>query len=230
MTISGPIIHYGSTESTQVEAKKTLAGVHWTTDQTAGKGRFDRQWYAEPGQSLAVSIAFPEYRGFAKPYLIGMWICLMLATEFDLRLQWPNDLVVNRKKVCGVLTEIVDGVPVVGFGINVGAMSFPLELAERASSLANEGRMVGTPIEVFERVMVMISGMEPVPEDWSPMADRWSELDDTKGKIFRLQDGRVGISEGISDQGELIWNDHGSTQLVTCADALWGFNSEIETN
>jgi BirA family biotin operon repressor/biotin-[acetyl-CoA-carboxylase] ligase len=230
MTLNGPIVHYLESASTQIEAKKTLNGVHWTTKQTAGKGRFDRQWYAEPGRSLAVSIAFPEYRGFAKPYLISMWICLAIAEEFDLGIQWPNDLVLNRKKVCGVLTEVVEGVPVVGFGINVGRMNFPIEIADRASSLANEGRLVGTPIEVLERIILKINEIEPVPQNWQGMDEKWRRFDETPGKIFKLQDGRVGVAEGISEDGELIWNNHGEYEMVTCADALWGFNSIVETN
>ncbi len=230
MILSGPITHYLQTPSTQDEAKRALTGVHWTTDQTDGKGRFDRQWYSEPGRSLAVSIALPEYKDFAKPYLIGMWICLALAQEFDLRVQWPNDLVIDRKKVCGVLTEVIEGIPFIGFGINVGLMNFPADIAYRASSLSNEGRLVGTPVEVFERVILMLDGLGPVPETWAEMAENWNLIDETKGKIFKLQDGRMGIAEGVSNQAELIWNDHGTFEMVTCADALWGFNRDFETN
>jgi BirA family biotin operon repressor/biotin-[acetyl-CoA-carboxylase] ligase len=230
MILSGPITHYLQTPSTQDEAKLTLTGVHWTTNQTAGKGRFDRQWYSEPGRSLAVSIALPEYKEFAKPYLIGMWFCLALAQEFDLRVQWPNDLVIDRKKVCGVLTEVIEGVPIIGFGINVGLMNFPTEIAYRASSLANEGRLIGTPVEVFERIILMLNSLGPVPSTWAEMAENWNLIDETKGKIFKLQDGRMGIAEGVSNQAELIWNDHGKFEMVTCADALWGFNKDFETN
>ena len=177
-----------------------------------------------------MSIALPENRGFAKPYLVAMWITLALAVEFDLRVQWPNDLVLNGKKVCGVLTEIVDGVPVIGFGFNIGRMTFPPEITHRASSFLNEGREVGTAVEVLERVVLMLTELEPAPESWSAMAEKWSAFDDTKGKLFRLQDGRLGTAEGISELGELIWNAHGHFEMVTCADALWGFNCEIETN
>jgi biotin-[acetyl-CoA-carboxylase] ligase BirA-like protein len=230
MILSGPIVHYLQSDSTQTEAKKTLSGVRWTTDQTAGKGRFDRQWYSEPGRSLAVSVALPSYRTFAKPYLIGMWICLALATEFDLKVQWPNDLVLNGKKVCGVLTEVIDGVPVVGFGINVGVMTFPKEITERATSLANEGRLVGTSVEMMERVVLMLNELAEVPTSWSEIAPRWSAFDATPGKVFKLQDGRVGIAESISDEGELVWNHDGTRELVTCADALWGFNLVAEAD
>ena len=225
MILSGPIVHYESTESTQNEAKRILSGVHWTTNQTAGKGRFNRKWYSEPGRSLAVSIAFPEYQGSAKPHLISIWICLALAEEFDLRVQWPNDLVLNHKKVCGVLTEVIEGIPIVGFGMNVGLMSFPDELKPRASSLRNEGLRVGTPVEVLERIIRKIHELEGVPSQWGGLDEKWRKFDETLGKLFRLQDGRTGIADGVSEDGELIWNDRGDYEIVTCADALWGAES-----
>ena len=49
--------------------------------------------------------------------------------------------------------------------------------------------------------------------------------DDVDGE----QDGRVGIAEGITEEGELVWNHNGTFEIVTCADALWGFNSEVES-
>jgi BirA family biotin operon repressor/biotin-[acetyl-CoA-carboxylase] ligase len=229
MTLSGPITYYPSLESTQIEAKKSLTGIHWTTDQTAGKGRFDRQWYSEPDKSLAVSIALPEYRNWQRPYLIGMWVSLGIAELLDLRVQWPNDLVLNRKKVCGVLTEVIEGIPVIGFGINIGEMVFPEEIRRRASSLRNEGRVAGTPIQLFEQIIQMLNNLEPMPETWDDMSGKWRQFDETKGKIFKHQDGRVGIAEGVSEDAELIWNDHGHFEKVTCADALWGFNVDFQT-
>jgi hypothetical protein len=64
-----------------------------------------------------------------------------------------------------------------------------------------------------------------MPESWDDMSVKWRQLDETKGKIFKLQDGRIGIAEGVSDDAELIWNDQGQYEKVTCADALWGFNT-----
>lgn len=228
MKIGQPIVHFLTIESTQDEAKRHLKGVYWTTDQTAGRGRFDRTWYSEPGKSLAVSIALPEYKNFPKPFLISIWICLGLAEAFDLKVQWPNDLVVNKKKVCGILTEIIDGVPVVGIGMNVGKMTFPEDLALRGSSLANEDHLHITTNQAFEKLMMTIERLPAVPGVWEAIEEKWRLYDDTDGKIFRLHDGRVGIAEGISDAGELIWNGRGEYEIVTFAEALWGPQPEGE--
>ncbi|MBS1728695.1 MAG: biotin--[acetyl-CoA-carboxylase] ligase [Armatimonadetes bacterium] len=225
MTLSGPVVYLPSVHSTQDEIKKTLTGLVWTTDQTAGRGRFDRKWHSEAGKGLAVSIAFPEYRGFARPYLISMWICLGLAEEFGLRIQWPNDLVLNRKKVSGVLTEVVDEVPVVGIGINVGPMTFPEELSLRATSFANEGHLLASIDEVFSRFLSVLERLPAVPSTWAGVEPTWQRFDDTEGKVFRLHDGRVGIARGISSEGELIWSGDGGEQRVPFAEALWGVSA-----
>jgi BirA family biotin operon repressor/biotin-[acetyl-CoA-carboxylase] ligase len=227
MKLSEPIAHYLQTSSTQDEAKKALSGIHWTTDQTAGKGRFDRQWYSEPEQSLAVSIALPNLRMHPKPYLIGMWIGLALAEALELKVQWPNDLILNGKKVCGILSEVTEGIPIIGFGLNVGKMTFPSEISNRATSLANEGIQIGNPTEVFDQILKLLGSLDEPPHSWPEMAKRWQAFDATPGKIFKLQDGRVGIADGISNEAELIWNHHGHYEMVTCADALWGINNSI---
>ncbi|HLO99351.1 MAG TPA: biotin--[acetyl-CoA-carboxylase] ligase [Fimbriimonas sp.] len=226
MNITGPTIHYVTTTSTQAEAKAVLDGVHWTTNQTEGRGRFDRVWYSEPGNSLAVSICFPSLKGHPKPFLIGMSIALKLAETFDLKLQWPNDLLVGKHKVAGILTEVVNGVPIVGIGLNVGPMRFPEEIAHRATSLANAGRDVQDPARVCDAIIEAINSISAIPENWSELKSRWMERDMTEGKLFRTQDDQVGIAIGISDEGELLWNSRGEFRIVSAADALWGPDTE----
>lgn len=224
MTLSGPVVEYPSIGSTQDEARRLLTGIHWTTDQTAGRGRFDRVWHAEPGQSVAVSLALPAYQGFEKPYLIGMWVGLAVAEEFDLGIQWPNDLVLNGKKVSGLLTEIVDGVPIVGIGINVGRIEFPPALSERATSFANEDHLHLSANAVFDRLVDCLRRADEVPSEWSEISLKWQQFDRTKGKVFRLQDGPVGMAKGVSSEGELLLDVGGEVRTVPVAEALWGAN------
>ncbi len=225
MTLSGPVTEYPAIGSTQDEARRLLTGIHWTTDQTAGRGRFDRVWHAEPGQSLAASIALPFYHGFLKPYLIGMWVGLAVAEEFNLGIQWPNDLVLNGKKVSGLLTEIVDGVPIVGIGINVGRIEFPPSLAERATSLANEGHELLSAQDAFSRLLHRLEEVGEVPGEWGAIEPKWRLYDRTAGKVFRLQDGPIGIAKGVSSEGELLLDVGGTIRTVPVAEALWGANA-----
>jgi len=93
--------------------------------QTAGKGRLDRRWDAPPGVNLLVSILFHEVP--AHPSELTRRIALAAATAsrelagVDVRLKWPNDLLVDERKLAGILAErAASGDVVVGLGLNVG--------------------------------------------------------------------------------------------------------------
>lgn len=222
MNITGSINHYETTTSTQHEAKFHLDGVHWTSDQTAGKGRFDRVWHSEKDKSVAVSIALPAYKNHPKPFLVGMSIAVAIADKFRLQIQWPNDLVLGKKKVGGILTEIVHGIPVVGIGLNLGAMSFPTEIDTKATSLVNEGHEELAPAQALQLMVDAIKAFEPMPNSWTELKARWMKFDTTEGKVFQTQDETIGIAIGISDEGELLWNSRGEFRILSVAEALWG--------
>ena len=224
MTLSEPVVYYDSVQSTQDEARRELTGIHWTSNQTAGRGRFDRLWHAELESSLAVSIALPDLRDHPRPYLIGMWLGLALADLLDTQIQWPNDLVIGGKKVCGILTEVVDQVPIVGIGINIGPMNFPKELAVRATSLVDSGHPRTTPLALFEKVIAEFRDLPDVPDTWQGMEEKWYRFDATEGKIFRTQSGKMGIAKGLSSSGELVLETPDGETTVSVAEALWGAN------
>lgn len=100
-----------------------------TSDQTAGRGRLGRTWTTPPGSSLAVSVLVrvpdvpPASRGWI-PLVAGAAMTRAVAAQLrgvhDVGLKWPNDVLVDGLKVCGILAEAVGGsdVVVIGSGIN----------------------------------------------------------------------------------------------------------------
>lgn len=94
--------------------------------QTAGRGRLGRSWVAPPGRAITVSVLLrpPQGRRLAQVSLVG-GLAAAEAVEEELgfwrsaQIKWPNDVMVNRRKVAGVLAEAHDGVVVLGIGINV---------------------------------------------------------------------------------------------------------------
>lgn len=94
--------------------------------QTAGRGRLGRSWVAPPGTAITVSVLLrpPQDRKLAQVSLLG-GLAAAEAVEEELELwrssqiKWPNDVMVNRRKVAGVLAEARDGTVVLGIGINV---------------------------------------------------------------------------------------------------------------
>lgn len=141
--------HFDSLDSTQNKAFDLIEkGEHLpffvTTDmQTAGRGRLDRQWYFEKNKSLAVSIALsvPSEKISGLSLVVGL-ACLDVLNRDDLRLKWPNDIMMNESKVGGVLIESKihdrDAVVVVGIGLNL------------ASFEGSEYQSINTSLNVFQ--------------------------------------------------------------------------------
>ena len=122
--------------------------------QTAGKGRRGRVWKSPEGTSVSMSLLlYPDLEPAKAPMLtIVMGLAVVQGVQralgVDTRIKWPNDAVLNGKKLCGILTEMsaqIDYINyvVIGTGINVNQTEFPEEIAEIATSLAIE---MGHPV------------------------------------------------------------------------------------
>lgn len=177
---AGKTVHFvKETDSTNILAK-TLAregAPHGTLAvaefQTAGRGRLERRWSAPEGSSAMMTLLLrPEFEPqYASMLTLVMGLSVAQAVEriglsgagFDVQIKWPNDVVVSRKKICGILTEMgVRGTQisyvVIGAGINVNTKEFPGELADKATSLYLEGgqeldrsHVIGLVMECFEK-------------------------------------------------------------------------------
>ena len=114
--------------------------------QTAGRGRLDRRWEAPPGSSLLMSMLFRPPRSVTHLNLVNAAAGIAASDAcnevagFRPLLKWPNDVVVDDRKLAGILAEVVGQAVVVGIGLNVNWPSpLPPELADTATA-ANLGR------------------------------------------------------------------------------------------
>lgn len=114
--------------------------------QTAGKGRLGRTWQAPAGQGIWCSLLLRPALAPDKAPLMTLCAALAMAqavakeTSLAPKIKWPNDLVVNGKKVCGILLEMAGDLDqiefiVVGTGLNTGLDAFPSDLKDKATSL-----------------------------------------------------------------------------------------------
>jgi BirA family transcriptional regulator, biotin operon repressor / biotin---[acetyl-CoA-carboxylase] ligase len=110
--------------------------------QTAGRGRLGRAWTAPPGTALLCSVLLrpPAGSRIAQLSLVGGLAAAQTveaALQRPAQLKWPNDVLVDGRKVAGVLAEARDGVVVVGVGLNVNqtAAELPAEARIQAASL-----------------------------------------------------------------------------------------------
>ena len=136
------------------------------------------------------------------------------ALGVDTRIKWPNDAVLNGKKLCGILTEMsaqIDYINyvVIGTGINVNQTEFPEEIAEIATSLAIE---MGHPVNRAKIVAAVLEAFEENYEkfleagDLSALQEAYEAVLANKDQPVRVlaKEPYEGVARGITDGGELL--------------------------
>jgi BirA family biotin operon repressor/biotin-[acetyl-CoA-carboxylase] ligase len=122
-----PYLYEVECESTQellLGSGLSEGAVAVTEHQTAGRGRLGRDWEAPPGSSILASILLqpPAERPLPELSLVAAVAAaeaVELATGLAAQVKWPNDVMLNRRKVAGIISEVSGGTVVVGIGINV---------------------------------------------------------------------------------------------------------------
>lgn len=194
--------------------------------QTAGRGRFDRRWFSGPGSSLAATWIAREYADHSQPWLVGMAVAAAAAGALHCQLQWPNDLMLEGKKLGGILTEVVTDpegkrVPLIGIGINLSDQELPPEVADQAICLSQHRPGVYDPIEMLRNILGRLQ-LIPEPESWQCLSKIWALFDNTSGKKYRLHSSESAIGIGIGPEGELLCSVDGETRSVMAAEAILG--------
>ena len=221
------VVFFEETGSTNEEAKvlaeKGLPhGTLVVADsQTLGKGRRGRSWHTPKGTSIAMSLILkpkfkPEYASMLT-LLQAMAVAKAIEEVCDLKAQikWPNDVLVNEKKVCGILTEMhlektaISSV-IIGTGINVNQESFPDEISHIATSLKIEKNVSQSREVLLERICELFEVyfdrfMET--KDLSGILEEYNTHLISKGRIVKVLDPKgefEGEALGINSFGELL--------------------------
>jgi BirA family biotin operon repressor/biotin-[acetyl-CoA-carboxylase] ligase len=186
------IVHYFRIDSTNAVALKLAAdgAEHGTVvvaeEQTAGRGRLGRVWFSEKSSGIYTSIILrPPLAPAAAPVLTLMTglaarKAVSTVTGLNVDIRWPNDLLINGKKVCGILTEMsaeVDRIHavVLGIGINVNHSTMPAALEEIATSLRMEAHRTISRVQVLVTLlkeierhyqMLLKDGNAAITERW----------------------------------------------------------------
>lgn len=203
-----------------------------TEEQTSGKGRRGRSWSASRGSNVMMTLLLrpqirPEHAS-RLTLLMAMAVAgaVKRVTGLEAGIKWPNDVVVNGKKVCGILTEMdteVDYINhvVIGTGINVNQEEFPEEISRTAGSLCQAlGRKVSRS-ELAAAVLEELEGIYETflkTEDLSALREQYNAICVNCGHEIRvLEPGHeyTGTTDGINEKGELVVRkDSGETVCV----------------
>ncbi len=202
-------------------------------EQTAGRGRRARAWYSSPGDGLYLSILFlPRSGSSARLPLIGLLAAIAIAETLIERgvagvdIKWPNDVLVNERKISGVLAEAVSAGEqsprlVLGVGVNLNHRFFPPELSETATSLAIE---TGKQIVVEEFRDQLFEKIAQWYEIWrrgdsASIIERWRRLSTyARGQrvVVTLEDEKlIGVTDGLTETGALrLVTDGGDVRTI----------------
>ncbi len=207
----------GSTNA--VVAARALAGepsglVVVAEAQTAGRGRLDRSWTSPPRAGLTLSVLvrpdLPPVRWPWLPLLTGLAVATALREQAGLEaeLKWPNDVLVDDRKLCGVLAEVPEpGAAVLGIGLNVTtrADELPADAPTRPTSVALAG---GSTTDRDTLMRAVLRSLGDVLADVDAARSVYRERCSTLGRSVRLQlpgDTSVeGVAQEVDDVGRLV--------------------------
>ena len=195
--------------------------------QTAGRGRLGRNWSSPAGTGIWMSLLITEVKNMSNisgiTLLAGLSVAETLNEYMSSKsalIKWPNDLVINGKKVCGILTELVSsgdsGSLIIGIGINACGREFPEELKDKATSILLEtGSVPDREKIVTDSVTRLTDMIKSYGETGSLefIRDRYQNLMVNRDKevVLSSQNGdfydNPYIARGVDEEGNLIVED-----------------------
>lgn len=215
------------TDSTNNDAKRCMeeGGAHGTLivaeRQTAGRGRRGKLWESPEGTAIYMTIGMKPEFAPDKVSMLTLVMALSVAQAIEEQsgleagIKWPNDVVVNKRKVCGILTEMILEAEyircvVTGVGINVNQPSMPEEIVQTATSLFIEKGEKLSRAALIESVMRHFENNYDCfigSLDLSELKEAYEARLANKDKLVRVLDPKgeyEGIARGIRCTGELI--------------------------
>jgi BirA family transcriptional regulator, biotin operon repressor / biotin---[acetyl-CoA-carboxylase] ligase len=227
----------GSTNSAAMTAaaEGALEGsVFLAEEQTAGRGRGVNTWQSERSSGIYCSAVLRPARPPSEVLVLSLAAGLavhaamqVIDSRIEVDLKWPNDLLIDGKKVCGILTEMNAEVTrvryaVVGIGINVNQKSFPKELAGEATSLRLTTGSEWSRVELAAALLKsldreyreLLTDTDARASILSRFAERSSWARGKKVRIEENGDSFEGITEGLDNRGFLKVRTANGVQTV----------------
>jgi BirA family transcriptional regulator, biotin operon repressor / biotin---[acetyl-CoA-carboxylase] ligase len=197
--------------------------------QTAGRGRLGRSWQAPPGTALLCSVLLrpPPGRRVAELSLVGGLAAaeaIERATSLAAQIKWPNDVMLNRRKVAGVLAEAADGAVVLGIGVNVNQTrdELPAGTTVPPGSLRTVDGVTRGRAPILAE---LLGALERAYDLWSEegldaIYDGLGARDFLRGRKVTV-DGEVGYGVAIDRSGRLEIDLGGERRLVESGEVLF---------
>lgn len=218
----------------QARAGAPSGSVLVSAHQSGGRGRLDRTWTAPPGTSLAISVLLrppaelPVMRWLWLPLLTGVAVvdAVTAATGLSAELKWPNDVLIDGRKLCGILSERIlsdDGASVViGMGVNTRLTADQVPVPT-ATSLA----LAGAEVDEQQLVIAILRAVGDWYRRWLDGEDFAAVLTERCGTVGRPvrvelvgQPAVIGEAIGIDAEGRLLVRTDGREQAFSAGDVV----------
>jgi len=216
------VVYYPSLTSTMEVAKQEAqrgaaeGTIVLADEQTAGRGRMKRAWLSPRGSIALSVILYPALANLPSLIMLSSLAVvgsIEAVTGLESQIKWPNDVLINGRKVCGILIESdVQGNTVnysiigIGLNVNLGVADFP-EILPIATSLSDElGRDVSR-LQVIRYLLVEIERLYLALSAGGSVYEEWRDNLVTLGKRVRVTGGEVtqeGVAESVTPDGSLL--------------------------
>lgn len=206
--------------------------------QSGGKGRMGRIWSSPPGTNLYSSVILrPTVKPYEAPQLtflsaVAVARAIEQTTQLKPEIKWPNDVLINGRKVAGLLNEMsaeTDGINfvILGIGVNLNmtAAQFPADLRTPATSLLLEQ---GHAVSRAQFAAAMLDELDRLYGDFltrgfGPVRDEWQRRCNANGREVSVSDGGAetlrGMFEGIDGDGAMLVRlPSGMVERILCGD------------
>ena len=206
-------------------------------EQTEGRGQLGRAWHSPKDLSLYISFSWRGSTADGLPATVSCAIAqaLRAACRVSANVRWPNDVVIDGKKVAGILVES-SGVPdvwIIGCGININNTSFPPDIAAIATSVLLESGDYTDIAEIEDAVIRCLdASLNRLERDgFAGMLHMWRQFDTTPGSLVRVRDDqreRLVQAVGVDDQGRLVARDGNHYAIIIGASAIEWVRTGLE--
>lgn len=238
-----PIIELDTIDSTNnyamrlIDADTAQPGLTITAgQQTNGKGQRGRQWLDKPGENLLMSIIIPPAYSLEEQFIFNMAATVAISDTlqslnelWDVRIKWPNDIIVNDKKAGGILIEnVLRGnnwlYSIVGFGLNVLQDSFQPELPYATSLKKESGKSYQINIlrDMFRLAILKNTVTKHASDE---ILKNYNDQLFRKGCLQRFEDNArewQGVITGVNSNGQLmVIPDDGNLAYYTHGSIAW---------
>ena len=229
------IIHLDEVDSTNEYLKRMVADNSVTDDvtvvtakyQTAGKGRRGRQWITKPGETLMFSILIKPQIDMSRCSMLTLVMAMTVRSALadvgaDTVIKWPNDIVHEGRKLCGILTEalVESGHIIIGVGINTNQQTWPEDLADKTTSVCCVTGSIVDHQRLMDRIIYyfnMYLNIFVEDGNLSSLKDNYESVLVNMNNTVTVLDPNgeyTGICQGIDEEGQLLVECDGEIRKV----------------